>query len=783
MSISGNGRNLGPWSHDSAAHRCQPDWMAEILVGLALLPTAEIHTDMRHRLIAAISIGLLLLCAGMVVDRLVGASDGTVVQLSNGPFHADRLVVDFVIDSADGLRAGDVVVGVNGARLGPYVDVGPIRVGESLTYVVLRDGYTETIPVTLRAFPLACFLAASWLSLVVLSALLAIATFVFRRRPTDPAAQALLLVAALTFCGTVAYLLGEQVVQLAGYGPTFLDFVGELALALIWGALAYFALVVPGAEIRMTWRRVVALYTLPLALHVVYLAVALPTANGPAEVAGRIAQVSWLPSSVLPVVTALVMAFRYRAIHDVESRQRLRWVLITLLGGALAFLSIWTIPNALGWPVPPTNLIMLLFLPPTLALGAAILRYRLFDIEIILRRSLLYGGLTMSAVAIYLAGAWVLSRVFVTRPTLTAVLASGLVGFIAPPLHAFLRQRVGRLVYGERDDPFEVLARLGRVDAAAAPQEVLQTVVDTLGHALRLPYVHIELRRAQSRFSLAASYGNDSDQSVELPLDLADDVRGRLVLAVGPGREPFGPADRRLLDTVTRHVSRAASMVLLTTELQLSREQIVLAREEERRRLHHRLHDGLGPDLAAGVMRMEAARELMSRDADAAAAHLDEQIVRTRSLIGDVRRLVYNLRPPALDQLGLADAIRERANQLLGPNEASRMRIRVEHEGSLAELPAAVEVAAFWISVEATSNAVRHAEASLCRIRLVRGTALMVKIEDDGRGIPDRVQAGGGLISMRERAEELGGTCRIRRTRDHGTVVEAQLPIRTVVTG
>ena len=193
--------------------------------------------------------------------------------------------------------------------------------------------------------------------------------------------------------------------------------------------------------------------------------------------------------------TAMPMFVTYRATEDAESRRRMRWMLRTLLAGALAFLLAWTVPGMIGWTVPPTNLIVLLFLPPTLALRATILRYRLFDVEVIIRWSLLFGSLAASVAGIFLAGAWVLSRVLGVHPGLAAALAAGLAGLTAPPLHSFLRQRAGRLVYRERDDPFEVPSRLGRIDAAADPQQALQAVTQILAHSLRLPFAAIKLRR------------------------------------------------------------------------------------------------------------------------------------------------------------------------------------------------------------------------------------------------------------------------------------------------
>jgi DNA-binding NarL/FixJ family response regulator/signal transduction histidine kinase len=686
--------------------------------------------------------------------------------------HSDRMTLTFVLDPSTGLRDGDIVTAVDHIPLRSYAPGKAMHVGDLLTYSVLRHGQLIQVAVRLEDFPVLLFLARAWPTLLWLFIMSGIAVFVFWRRSGDRAAQALMMIASLSFCGTFAWLLGDQVFRLAAHGPTFLDVAGELSLAMIWGAVAHFTLVAPATKLKVTWQRVTALYCLPLLLYGIYLALAMPSAHDALEARDRAAQVSLLPGSVLPLATALLLLLSYRATDDAESRQRMRWLLLTLLFAG----TVWAVPDVLGAPVIPANFAPLVFLPPVLALGAAILRYRMFDIEVIIRRSLLYGGLTVAVVGIFLAGAWLLSRIF-TRPGLAALLACGLVGFTAPPLHSWLRRRVGRLVYGDRDDPFEVLARLGRIEVGTDPQRVLEAVAETLAHTLRLPFVEIALLGAQSRLPVKASYGQQSDRTYTVPLELANGVVGRLVLAVGPGMESFGPADRRLVETMTRQVSGAASMAVLTAELQRSREQIVLAREEERRWLHNRLHDGLGPSLTAGGMRIQAAKnELVQRDMDAAIGLLDDQIVLTRSLISDIRGLIRNLRPPALSQFGLVGAVRKRTSEL---SPQGGMRILVEQDGELGELPAAVEIAAFWISVEAVSNAISHARAQTCRVNMTRrDEVLSIEIRDDGRGLPSDVQPSGGLISMVERAEELGGTCDVRPGETRGTVVQARLPIK-----
>jgi signal transduction histidine kinase len=213
------------------------------------------------------------------------------------------------------------------------------------------------------------------------------------------------------------------------------------------------------------------------------------------------------------------------------------------------------------------------------------------------------------------------------------------------------------------------------------------------------------------------------------------------------------------------------------TELQRSRESLVSAREEERRRLRRDLHDGVGPQLAALMLELETASDLVS-DNQEASALMAKLSKRASEIVSDVRRSVHALRPPALDELGLVGALREGVLQY-GP---AGLRVSVENPEELSHLPAAVEVACYRIAQEALANVVRHARASHCsiRIRLDEDVgALSVEVEDDGRGIRDDDSAGVGMISMRERTEELGGWCTVKPLAGGGTLVRALLPFRT----
>jgi two-component system, NarL family, sensor kinase len=225
----------------------------------------------------------------------------------------------------------------------------------------------------------------------------------------------------------------------------------------------------------------------------------------------------------------------------------------------------------------------------------------------------------------------------------------------------------------------------------------------------------------------------------------------------------------------------------LSGELQHAREQLVLTREEERRRLRRDLHDDLAPSLAALGLTAATARDLLTPELTpesvAAAQLLKEVHVGLRNAVGDIRRIAYELRPPILDELGLVAAIRERAARLDGrdrPNGSpirSRLQIVVEAPDPLPPLPATVEVATYRIVQEALMNVIRHAEAANCVVRLSLNGGLHVEVLDDGVGQPASVRPGIGLRSMRERAVELGGSCTIEQRMTAGTRVHASLPL------
>jgi signal transduction histidine kinase len=341
-------------------------------------------------------------------------------------------------------------------------------------------------------------------------------------------------------------------------------------------------------------------------------------------------------------------------------------------------------------------------------------------------------------------------------------------------------------MYGDRDDPYRVVSRLGqRLEATLAPEAVLPTIVETVAQALKLPYAAMTLKQ-ENEFVIVASYGTLPSEVIRLPLVYQSEQVGELVLAPRGPSESFSPADRALFEDLARQAGMAAHAVRLTADLkrltmdlQRSRERLVTAREEERRRLRRDLHDGLGPQLASLTLKLETARNRLAHD-QLAETLLSDLAERTQATVADIRRLVYALRPPALDELGLLSALRELTLQ-----SGNQISMRLDAPACLPELPAAVEVALYRIAQEALTNVVRHAHARHCDLRLTLDEAaswLVLSIQDDGSGLPPSRRVGVGLVSMRERAEELGGTWTIEPVESGGTRVLARLPYAGALT-
>src|SRR5947209_273008 len=356
---------------------------------------------------------------------------------------------------------------------------------------------------------------------------------------------------------------------------------------------------------------------------------------------------------VIGLVVGLLGAqfYRYTSVSGRVARQQTKWVLFGVAVGFLVpigfMLPVLLFPSLLAETgslyasavLVPVLSVFPLLLP--LSIGIAILRYRLWDIDLLINRTLVYGTLTVSVVALYVLVVGSLGVLLQTQGNfVVSLLATGLVAVLFQPLRSCLQRAVNRLMYGERDDPYVVLSRLGkRLEVTLAAGAVLPTIVETVAQALKLPYAAIALVQDEA-FTVAAAWGLPQDELFVLPLVYQNECLGRLLLGPRAPGEAFSAADHRLLEQIAHQAGVAAHAVRLTTDLQRSRERLVWAREEERRRLRRDLHDELGPTLASLTLRLDAARNLLQHDTDAADRLLSELKLQMQATVADIRRLV-----------------------------------------------------------------------------------------------------------------------------------------------
>ncbi|WP_344134959.1 GAF domain-containing sensor histidine kinase [Pedococcus bigeumensis] len=540
-------------------------------------------------------------------------------------------------------------------------------------------------------------------------------------------------------------------------------------------------------EGRWRWVAVAALVmslALPLSLilapdHVVYDGrlpdrvvrllpeLSLPLSDGAAVAAIHVGQV--LTMLAMPLAAATVFA-RHGRSTGVE-RTQLRWLLwaaiVCLLAGGVMLLD-------LNGPVGFAALVLAL-LATSVSVVIGVVRPETGDIDALVGSTLVYGGIAALFVLLDLgvvaAAAALLGDRFPERQVTVLVLVLAVAAY--GPLRSWLTGQVRRRVLGRRGERYEVVSALAeRLEESGGLEEQLPALAASVAEAFRVSFVRVEVLGSGGQ-GIAATHGTAPSASRSFPISYRGERIGSIELPDGGIRGMLSRRDQVLLVDVVRQAAIAVRSSLLARELQESREQLVLAREEDRRRIRRDLHDGLGPVLGGVAMRLDAAGNAV--DSDPATAH--RLVVQSRAEItealADVRRLVHGLRPPALDDLGLLAAVEQQADR----TRAAGLEVSV-HADDLAGLPAAVEVAAYRIVSEALANVARHAHAAACTVTLATGPAdLELEVRDDGRGIALDVVAGVGLRSLRERAEELGGRYEVVCPPGGGTTVRAWLPV------
>ncbi|MFC7620057.1 histidine kinase [Microlunatus sp. GCM10028923] len=458
------------------------------------------------------------------------------------------------------------------------------------------------------------------------------------------------------------------------------------------------------------------------------------------------------------LLAIISLVLRYRRSGETGRRQLL-WLLLAVIAMGVINAQRWITGDG------PILLLLTFVLIPT-AMAIAVVRHGLWDIREIVSRALVYGVLICLVVACYVGLVAGLSRLMPVDAGHPLAIAGVLViTFALNPVRLLLQRAVARAVYGHRTEPAAAAQQLGE---RLADSDDLDAVLDQIRNTLRLPALAV---RDEEVPVAAAGTPPPGAAQVDVPLARSGGRHWTLEVTLRAGERRLHEADRRVIAVVSGPLGLLLRAQALAAQLQDARAAVIEARERERALLYRDLHDGMGPKLTSAAFRVDAAANLVGSRPDDAQRLLREARAAVGEAVTEVRRVVYGLRPLALDQLGLVGAVREHARQFGD-------QVVVTAPDRIDQASPAVELAAYRITLEAIANAQRHSSATRIDVTIISGPpGLTVSITDNGA--PDRAWVEGvGVRSMRERSEELGGGTVVGPAGDGWSVV-ATLPLHT----
>jgi signal transduction histidine kinase len=483
------------------------------------------------------------------------------------------------------------------------------------------------------------------------------------------------------------------------------------------------------------------------------------------------------------------LIYRYRRVYTPLERVQSRWVIFGFAGMVLGVLGwglfmeylafqpnsprVWI--NLIAMPI----ILIITVVPLPIALMMAISNEGLWRVDVVFNRTLVYAVVTAIILITYIFVIGLLNFIFnEDNNLLISLFATGTVAISFQAVCQWVQRGINRLMFGHRDEPQAILTTLSRqIQSAIIPEDLLVVSASVIGKFMRLPYVAIAIQHGEDVVT-QAEYGTHSSPVQSYTLIHQNEAVGQLIVSQRSPSESLNTVDQSALVGIAQQLGAAVYAVRLQADLQSARERLVIAREEERRRLRRDLHDGLGPALASLPLKVDAALDLFDQDRDTSLRLLGEVKRQAQQLVSDVRQVVNDLRPATLDELGLIETVRGALAQM--HSHVSAPQIRLDADDVPRHLPAAVEAAGYRIIMEAVTNVIKHAHAHHCQITLRFSQSparLQIVIEDDGLGLPEKVRANVGLRSMRERAEELGGTFEIQSGAAGSTCVQVSLPL------
>ena len=503
-----------------------------------------------------------------------------------------------------------------------------------------------------------------------------------------------------------------------------------------------------------------------------------PIANRPLATLGLLG----LIVLALCIIASIASLFVRRRRADAVERRQLRWIAV----GGLVFLASWigsfvltgvfgirdgTLASSVigfatlcGYAAVPVSI------------GFAILKYKLFDIDVVMRKAVIVAVLAVFFTAVYalvvgVVGAAVGSH---STPALSFV-AAALVAIGIQPVLARARRFADRVVYGRRATPYEVLADFGKqLGGTYAADDVLPRIAHVLHDGIGASRARV-LLRVGDEFRQVAVWPADAHAVAadDLSIEVRDqgEVLGALAVTM-PANDPIDESKAKLVSDLAAQAGLVLRNVSLVEELKALQRRIVAAQDQERRRLERNIHDGAQQQLVALAVKARLARSLVDRDAPKAGVMLEQIGAETQDALENLRDLARGIYPPLLADKGLVAALEAQARKAAVP-------VSISPDG-VGRYPQEVEAAVYFSALEALQNVAKYADASRVSIALEqRDEYLAFEVRDDGRGFdPDETGHGTGLQGIADRLSALDGSLRVRSSAGEGTTVTGRVPIR-----
>jgi signal transduction histidine kinase len=624
---------------------------------------------------------------------------------------------------------------------------------------------------------------------------------VLSRRPRTTLGWLMLsmgLVAALPLEGYAAYAFGHGLpgaaVAVAIMSPGWVPFIGLSGFLLL--------LFPDGHVPSPRWRWFAWLCGLGLvALFVVILLSpgtmedsAYPNLQNPLGVAfiGRLGGWTYAPLIFAPLIVvggAAGVITRLRRSGDPVERRQLRWLawaagLIALIYVLAMVTSTLFVAEDTSWNGVLGSIAAMSFILIPISIGIAIMRYRLYEIDVVIRKTVIFAVLAAFIAAVYVGLVAAIGIFVGTRnqgvSAVAAALAAAIVSLAFQPVSRWGRRLADRLVFGERANPYEVLARFGdQLADSYAADDVLVRIARVLGEGLGAARARVWLLVDGGLRSVAIwPPGAPADEPDDLTVEVRHqgEALGALSVAL-PANDPLDPAKEKLVRDLAAQAGLVLRNVRLTEQLrarledlQAAQKRLVAAQDQERRRLERNIHDGAQQQLVALAVQARLTRRLLDRDPERAAAVLEQIAADTQTALDDLRDLAHGIYPPLLADQGLVVALESQARRSTVPVTVSA--------GDLGRFAVEIEAAVYFSCLEGLQNVAKYAAASSATVRLEASNGtLCFTIHDDGRGFDsDATSYGSGLQGIADRLGALDGSLTVASAVGRGTTLVGSLP-------